>query len=566
MHLSLRAGGIALALFASLALVGQDRGSEPAAEDRVDEVFARWDTTNGPGCAVSVVENGEVVFMRGYGMANLDHDVPNRTDTIFHVASVSKEFTAATIALLALDGKLSLDDTIQQHLPWVPEFEHPITIRNLIHHNSGIRDQWSLLGMSGWRYSRDLITDNDVIYLIKRQRDLNFRPGDRYTYSNTGYTLLALIVKAVSGQSLRGFTTSRIFEPLGMSRTHFRDDFSEIVKDQAYGYRWDEGDSVFRLSVTNFDTVGATSLLTTVEDMARWDRNFIDPAVGGPDFLDLMHRPGTLNDGEEQDYAFGLTHGSYRGVRTVGHGGADAGYRSNFLRFPDHRYSFVVLCNLAQTNPGRLAQAVADIYLEEQLEPIVGETGAPDDASAAAPPVPIDEGALSRVEGVYWWEERGIPLRIGSPEGTLELSVGETDFEIVHTGDGRFLIPRLDRVARFTPTTGEATAMALWPPGDESSIDMAAKIVPSDDTSNLLDYIGAYQSPELPVVYYIDMSEETLVLHWLKRDSVELTEVAHDVLMGSAGSLRFQRGSDGQISGFVLDSGRVRNFRFERVR
>ena len=180
--------------------------------------------------------------------------------------------------------------------------------------------------------------------------------------------------------------------------------------------------------------------------------------------------------------------------------------------------------------------------------------------------MPIDEGALSRVEGVYWWEERGIPLRIGSSEGTLELHVGETDFEIVHTSDGRFLIPRLDRVARFEPPTGEATAMALWPPGDESPIDMAAKIAPLDDTSNLLDYIGAYQSPELPVVYYIDMNENTLVLHWLKRDPVELTEVARDMLMGSAGSLRFQRGSDGQISGFVLDSGRVRNFRFERVR
>ena len=566
MHLLPSAGGIVLVFFASLALVGQDRGSEPTAEDRVDEVFARWDTTNGPGCAVSVIESGEVIFMRGYGMANLDHDVPNRADTIFHVASVSKEFTAAAIALLALDDKLSLDDTIQQHLPWVPDFEHPITVRNLIHHNSGIRDQWSLLGMSGWRYSRDLITDNDVIYLIKRQRDLNFRPGDRYTYSNTGYTLLALIVEAVSDQSLREFTTSRIFEPLGMSRTHFRDDFSEIVKDQAYGYRWDEGDSVFRLSVTNFDTVGATSLLTTVEDMARWDRNFIDPAVGGRDFLDLMHRRGTLNDGEEQDYAFGLTHGSYRGVRTVGHGGSDAGYRSNFLRFPDHGYSFVVLCNLAQTNPARLAQAVADIYLEEQLESVADEIGTPDDASAAALPVLIDEAALSRIEGVYWWEERGTPLRIGSSEGTLELRVGETDFEIVHAGDSRFLIPRLDRVARFEPMAGEATAMALWLPGDESSIDMAAKIIPLDDTSNLLDYIGAYQSPELPVVYYIDMNEDTLVLHWLKRDPVELTEVARDMLIGNAGSLRFQRDSGGQVSGFVLDSGRVRNVRFERVR
>ena len=196
-----------VALCVCLPVLAQDSGPEPSPEERVDEVFSRWDTTTGPGCAVSVVENGEIVYKQAYGMANLDHDVPIRADTIFHVASVSKEFTAAAIALLAMEGRLSLDDPVRKHLPWVPDFGHTITIRNLIHHNSGIRDQWALLEMTGWRYSRDRITDDDVIYLIKRQRDLNFLPGERYLYSNSGYTLMSQIVQAVSGQSLREFTT-----------------------------------------------------------------------------------------------------------------------------------------------------------------------------------------------------------------------------------------------------------------------------------------------------------------------------------------------------------------------
>ena len=338
------------ALWACFPLFAQQPEPPPSLEARVDGVFSRWDTTNSPGCAVSAVKDGEVVYAQGYGMANLDHDVPIRTDTVFHVASVSKEFTAASIALLVLEGQLSLDDPVQQHLPWVADFGHTITIRNLVHHTSGMRDQWSLLGMSGWRYAQDRITNDDVTYLIKQQRDLNFTPGERFLYSNTGYTLMALIVEQVSGQSLRAFTTERIFKPLGMARTHFRDDFSEIVKDQAFGYRWDNAKNAFHTSVTNFDTVGATSLLTTVGDMARWDGNFIDPVVGGHSFLDLMHQRGTLNSGEEQDYAFGLEHGTYRGLRTVGHSGGDAGYRAHFVRFPDQGYSFVTLCNLAQTS------------------------------------------------------------------------------------------------------------------------------------------------------------------------------------------------------------------------
>jgi len=536
-----RTVGLVVALGAGLTLLAQEP-AEPSLEERVDEVFARWDSTNGPGCAVSVIKDGEIVYKQGYGMANLDHDVPIRTDTVFHVASVSKEFTAASIVLLAMEGKLSLDDPIQKHLPWLPDFGHLITIRNLVHHNSGIRDQWSLLNMSGWRYSQDRITDDDVIYLLEKQRDLNFLPGDQYLYSNSGYTLMAQIVKAVSGQTLRELTTERIFEPLGMTRTHFRDNFSEIVKDQAYGYRWDNDDSVFELSVTNFDTVGATSLLTTVEDMARWDRNFIDPVVGGQVFLDLIHQRGKLNSGEDQDYAFGLSLGTYRGLPTVGHGGADAGYRANFVRFPEHGYGFVALCNLAQTNPGGLAREVADIYLEEHLEPVAAAEPEEDEEVVA---VALSDEEAARIEGVYWLEVNALALEVSRDEDALQLGIGSQRFEMIHTGDGVFQAPQIDAMMRFEPAMGDVEQVLLWNPEDEEDVDSAVKLAPFDD---------------------LELNDGHLTLRWLKSGPETLMLVAEDLLVGDAGSLRFQRDSSGEITSFILDSGRVRNFRFERIR
>ena len=286
---------------------------DPSRAARVDAVFKDYDSTTSPGCAVAVFQDDKILYKRAYGMANLDHDVRLSTSSVFHVASVSKQFTAAAILLLAQDGKLALDDDIRKHVPELPDFGTTITIRQLANHTSGIRDQWDLLGLAGWRYSRDLITDDDVLELLARQKDLNFTPGARHMYSNSGYTLLAVIVSRVSGKSFREFTTERIFAPLGMTNTHFRDTFTEIVKNQAYGYA--PYGQTFRLSTTNFDTAGATSLLTTVEDMAKWYANFDTGKVGGGKLLAGLLDRGVLKDGTRIDYAFGMTHGTYRGVR-----------------------------------------------------------------------------------------------------------------------------------------------------------------------------------------------------------------------------------------------------------
>jgi len=302
--------------------------------------------------------------------------------------------------------------------------------------------------------------------------------------------------------------------------------------------------------------------LTTVEDMARWDRNFIDPVVGGQAFLVLMHQRGILNDGEPQDYAFGLAHGTYRGLPTVGHGGADAGYRSRFVRFPDQGYSFVTLCNLAQTNPGRLARDIADIYLEEYLEPVTEE------AAAEMTPAALADEAMARIVGAYFSEDLAIVLRVQRDHEALRLSFGGRPFEMIHTGDGRFAIPEMGRTMRFEPATGAVEHVRFWPVGEEHNAESAGKLAPSEiGEAALREFVGDYSSPELPVTYHIDLKEGQLTIHWLKRAPQPLTPVTADWLAGDdVGSLRFRRDAGGQIAGFTLDSGRVRNFRFERVR
>ena len=341
---------------------------------RVNRLFEKWDKPDSPGAALSVIQNGSIIYKRGYGCANLEYDIPITPASIFHVASVSKQFTAFAITVLAHQGNLSLDDEIQKHLPELPDFGNPITIRHLIHHTSGLRDQWELLMMAGWRLD-DVITRAHILKLACRQKDLNFDPGAEHLYCNTGYTLMAEIVERITGQSFRQWTEANIFKPLKMSSTHFHDDHEMIVPNRTYSYAPAE-DGEFRKSVLNYANVGATSLFTTVEDLAKWVQNFSDGRIGGKPVIQQMHQRGVLNSRKEIDYAFGLSIGQYRGLKIVGHGGSDAGYRSHLLQFPDQAFAVAVLSNLASFAPHELAHQVVDIYLADRftpLEPFAGD-------------------------------------------------------------------------------------------------------------------------------------------------------------------------------------------------
>ncbi len=336
----------------------------PPSWREVDAVFDAWNRWDSPGAALAVARDGKVIYTRGYGSAHLEYPIPITPATIFHVASVSKQFTCFAVILLAEEGKLSLDDDIRKHLQEMPDFGTAITIRQLMHHTSGLRDQWQLLAIAGWRMD-DVITRDHIMKLVRKQRDLNFTPGSEHLYSNTGYTLLAEIVARVSGKSFAEFTEERIFKPLGMSSTHFHDDHEHIVPGRAYSYS--KGEKGYRNSVLSFANVGATSLFSTAEDLSRWLANLDDGRVGGEAVIRQMHQRGKLSSGKELSYASGLTYSESRGLEYVGHDGSDAGYRSSALRVPKHRLSVVVLSNVGTFNPNTAAKRVAEIVLADQL-------------------------------------------------------------------------------------------------------------------------------------------------------------------------------------------------------
>jgi CubicO group peptidase (beta-lactamase class C family) len=537
----------------------KDEGPQPdSVNARVDKLFALWDKPESPGCSLAVIRDGSIIYKRGYGAADLDHDIPNAPGTVFHVASLSKQFTAMSVLLLAQQGKLSLDDPVRKYIPELGDFGKPLTIRHLLHHTSGLRDQWNLLIMSGWRLSEDVVRDDDVLDLVSRMKALNFSPGAEHLYSNTGYTLLAQIVKRVSGQSLREFAEANIFKPLGMTHTFFRDDHLVIVKNQAYAYNPGPG-GAFKLSVPNYDTVGASSLLTTVEDLARWDQNFYDYRVGGKALIEQMQVPGVLNSGEKITYAMGLVVLKYKGLNVVEHSGGDAGYRSHLMRFPDQRFSVACLCNAGNANPSALARQVAGIYLAGQLV---------DEANQSAPvaEVKLSEQQLAGKLGVYWSSDSSDLARITLTNGKLFIAAAGGSSDLTPLGENRFRInARRGEVSFESRKPGSGDRLILTLEGSPPIIyDAVSSATPT--VEQLAEYSGAYYSDEIDSIYRVAIKEGKLTLLRKKFPPIPLQAAFTDAFATGSllGTIKFTRDSQQHVTGFIAGGGRIRNLRFEK--
>jgi CubicO group peptidase (beta-lactamase class C family) len=526
------------------------------ASARMDPLFAEWDKRDSPGCALAIVQDGQIAYARGYGMANLEYDIPLMPGSVFHIASISKQFTTMAIALLEQEGQLSFEDDMRKYLPEMPDYGVPITLRHLAHHTSGLRDQWDLLFLAGWRED-DLKTNADVLYLASRQKVLNFKPGDEYLYSNTGYTLLALIVERVSGKSFRQFTTERIFTPLQMTQTHFHDDHSMIVKNRAYGYL-PKPDGGFRISIPNFDTIGASSLFTTIEDLARWSNNYAHAIVGGQPVIEKMLKPGVLNDGEMLGYALGVSIAPYRGLRTFGHSGADAGYRSDFIAFPDHGLAIILFCNLGSMNPARLTRKVADVLLEAQLEPV-----------GNAPVISTNPEALKCYTGVYRSLKTDETFQVEARDGQLLLPI-VPDFQLalLALDEYRFTAPEWG--LEFAFTDGDQQRMEVRQTGSRRTPRTFERVESAQPTAAQLEaYIGVYRSDELETSYTVKLENEKLLLFHSKHGSMALLPTTKDGFIAVSSDARadlvFSRNSEGQIGGFALTTGRVRRQYMSKV-
>ncbi len=332
-------------------------------ETHVHSLFSSLDQPNTPGTAVVIVHGDSIHFAKGYGTADLEHNIPITPNTIFMGASVSKQFTAYGIALLAIQGKISLDDPVTDYIPELPPFTPPITIRHLVHHTSGLRDEFSLLALAGYRMD-DVITKDNILHLLYRQNELNFDPGQRYMYSNSGYTLMAEIIERVSGQSFDDWMRDNFFLPLGMKNSQFRSNHGQITENVASGYV--TASDGYKAQRINYSSVGASGLYTTALDLGRWLTALTQGEIGGIPTRELAHSRGILSNGDTLNYAFGLRYGRFRGTQFIGHSGSHRGFRAWAGRFPDHDLGIVVLGNLEEFNPSNMALKIATFFIEEK--------------------------------------------------------------------------------------------------------------------------------------------------------------------------------------------------------
>ena len=407
----------------------------PADSARVDSVFAPFTVPGSPGCALGVIRNGTLSYARGYGLASVELGVPISPRTVFDIGSVSKQFTAMAVVLLAEEGKLSLDDEIQKFLPEIPRYAKPVTIRHLLHHTSGLRDYIDLLEWSG--VEEEAVTDDrDALAVLVRQKAPNFEAGAEFLYSNTGFFLLSVLVERVSGKSLADFAAERIFRPLGMTHTRYVDRHDLIVPGKAASYSKNPAGG-FRLALANWEQTGDGAVNTSIEDLVEWDRNFSSGKVGGQAALRELQTTGVLNDGKPITYALGLVVDRYRGARTVVHGGSWAGFRAQLTRFPELGTSVIVLCNLAESRPGALASKVADIVLGDRLTGPVPPVSRPDEpARAAAVERPAD------LAGTYRSEELLADWRIAVRGDSVLARAGlGREFALRPVGRDTFAVP-----------------------------------------------------------------------------------------------------------------------------
>jgi len=333
-------------------------------ENQIDALFAQYDRNDAPGCAVGVIKDGRFIYKKSFGMANLDYDIPITSDSKFELASVSKQFTAACIALLYLEGKLDLDDEVKKYIPEMPVYENILTIKHLIHHTSGLRDYIAIGKFFGIRFE-NCYNNNDGLKLICKQKELDFLPGEKYSYSNSDYLLLAEIVNRITGKTIREFADENIFKPLDMQNTFFNDNYNDIIKNRVSSYYINE--DYIHTYRSNFMALGSSNVTSTINDLLNWDNNFYAPKLGGQNFLDLILTRGKLNNQEMIDYAFGLRYDAYKGIKNITHSGGFMGFKTQIKQFTHEKISIIILSNRSDFEPIDFIDSITDILLADQI-------------------------------------------------------------------------------------------------------------------------------------------------------------------------------------------------------
>jgi CubicO group peptidase (beta-lactamase class C family) len=530
---------------------------------KIDRLFSQWDKPNTPGCVIGIVSKSSLIYTRGYGMADMEHGIPIKPATVFYMASVSKQFTGYSIVLLARSGKIKLDEDIHVYLPWVPDFGQRITMRNLLNHTSGIRDDIALAAIAG--IGQDgMLTQELALNIIKRQRTLNFSPGEQYGYSNSNFILLAEIVKSVSGKSFRAFCDSAIFRPLGMLHTRFQDDYTELIPNRAFSYS-PRGKSDFVNRFQNVYTVGDGGLFANITDMAQWVANYFNPKAGDRKDIDQLTEKGKLNNGKIINYALGVSVGEYNGWKEFRHSGDLAGYHTYLSIFPDLKMGFLVFSNLSDFDASARLHEIADLFIRDTLQPNRITAISKTDSSMA---VLNDLTLANKAEGSYT-STNGLQISFRLNDRKLYADAFRQSFLLLKkTADTFSVFVAPDVKFCFSKDFDRDKKVVVLFPNQEPQVFTKDAPYAAASDSVLQLYTGTYFSPELDCRFHIILKNHRLVLASNKYEDAPLSLTGKDDLVDESGllsSFKIFRDANSNIKGFEVNSAQIMHLRFNKI-
>jgi CubicO group peptidase (beta-lactamase class C family) len=528
-------------------------------ENRIDSLLIDYDDKKA-GMSIGIVIENKLVIQKHIGLANLEHQVPISRETSFHVASVSKQFTAFAILQLENEGKLSLSDDVRKYIPELNEFKNTITINNLLNHTSGIKDQWNLLRLSGWRLN-DFIDNDHVLNILYNQTSLNFEPNEDFMYSNSGYTLLAEIVTRVSGIRFSEYTKKYIFKPLKMYNTQFVDKEGQIINNKAYSYYKDG--KYYIEDIFNNTSYGATNLSTTIEDLSKWVSNFNKKEIGNSVIFKKMDTQEKLNNDETYGYANGQFINQYKGIKRIAHSGQDASYQAYIGRFPDLDLSIIFSNNNSEIDGGKIIGQLTEICLSEYLE---NKNYKPTTETLLSKKTPIIKAvkSLKNYEGYYWNDKDKYSRQLKIQNDTLQY--------IRNSNDKTALIP-VDKnefemaIDEYVSVSFQSNQIVLTL-NDGYTITLDKYIPAEYDSNSLKQFVGKYYSPELNTYYTFLSEDNILVANHTRLGNFKLKAIENDFFIGNKGSIQkvlFLRDKLGKIVGLNISSSRAKNVEFIKV-
>jgi len=533
----------------SSSLLGQapDRDKVVAGAERAFEKASKTNPMPAPGCSVGVSLDGQTVFEKAFGMAEMEHGIPNSPQTIFESGSVAKQFTAAAIVLLQQDGRLNLDDPVRKYIPELPDYGRPMTIRHLLNHTAGLRDWGSVMALTGVGRGDRVISQDVVFDVIVNQKALDFTPGAEYSYSNSGYQLAAIIVERVSKQKFGDFVTERLFKPLGMTKSSWRDDYQRLVPGRAQGYSRQGPNGPWRLNMPFMNVVGNGGMLTTVGDWLKWNAALDSRTLGAP-LVEALETQGVLNDGRKISYALGLDVGSYKGIKEIAHSGGTAGYQTYLARFPEKKLSVAALCNGAPPSAGDVVHSVVD------------EIFGPFPAPARTAAVQMPEEQLKKYVGTWRNEKTRNANMVVVDKGELKLNGGV----LRPAADGAFMLG--DRKAKFVLNKEGAPAVMEINNTDGSVTRLTLEQAWTPTAAELASFAGDWYSEEANATITFAVEGDKAFIKQRPTTKLPLRPLYKDHFGGPGQVIWFTRDASGKIDKLHIGASRMRDMPFERVR